>query len=215
MRERKKDYGNIFSVIALLTVVNNSERVQNARESILRSARHEIERHGILGLRVADVAAGANCSITQIYRYFTDRDGLLAQVLGDIYEEIVTGGGAAYRATIFAHETITIDTIIDALPRTFDSSVAVGTHLRLQILAASVTNSPLRERLEEITRAERDRWEEGLDEVERRLAPGERFDRRMFSIFLVSILPYYRTLMGPDGFTHEDFLRFFREKLTS
>lgn len=196
-------------------MVNNSERVQNARESILRSARHEIERHGILGLRVADVAAGANCSITQIYRYFTDRDGLLAQVLGDIYEEIVTGNGAAYRATVFSHETLVIDTIIDALPRTFDPAVATGTHLRLQILAASVTNSPLRERLEEITRAERDRWEEGLDEVERRLAPGEKFDRRMFSIFLVSILPYYRTLMGPDGFTHEDFLRFFREKLTS
>lgn len=196
-------------------MVNNSERVQNARESILRSARHEIERNGILGMRVADVAAGANCSITQIYRYFTDRDGLLAQVLGDIYDEIVTGGGAAYRASIFVHETLTIDTIIDALPRTFDPAFAVGTHMRLQILAASVTNAPLQQRLEEITRAERRRWEEGLDEIEKRLAPGERFDRRMFSIFLVSILPYYRTLMGPDGFTQEEFSKFFREKLTS
>ena len=196
-------------------MVNNSERVQNARESILRSARHEIERNGILGMRVADVAAGANCSITQIYRYFTDRDGLLAQVLGDIYEEIITGNGAAYRDTIFAHERLTVDIIIDALPRTFDSAVSVGTHLRLQILAASVTNEPLRRRLEEITQAERRRWEEGLDEVERRLAPGERFDRRMFSIFLVSVLPYYRTLMGPDGFTHDEFIAFFREKLTS
>lgn len=196
-------------------MVNNSERVQNARESILRSARHEIERNGILGLRVADVAAGANCSITQIYRYFHDRDGLLAQVLGDIYDEIVTGGGAAYRATIFAHERLTVDIVIDALPRTFDPVVAVGTHMRLQILAASVTNAPLRHRLEEITRAERHRWEEGLDEIEKRLSPGERFDRRMFSIFLVSVLPYYRTLMGPDGFTHDEFIGFFREKLTS
>lgn len=195
--------------------MKHSERVHNARESILRSARREIEKNGILGMRVADVAAGANCSITQIYRYFTDRDGLLAQVLGDIYDEIVTGNGAAYRAKIFAHDRLTVDIIVDALPRTFDSVFSMGTHLRLQILAASVTNEPLRSRLEEITRAERRRWEEGLDEVERRLAPGEKFDRRMFSIFLVSVLPYYRTLMGSDGFTHDEFIGFFREKLTS
>lgn len=190
-------------------------RVQLSKESILRSARVEIERNGILGLRVADVAAGANCSITQIYRYFSDRDGLLAQVLGDIYEEIVTGSGAAYRQTIFAHETLTVDIIVDSLPRVFDPAVSMGTHLRLQILAASVTNEPLRLRLEQITQAERIRWEEGLDEVEKRLAPDERFDRRMFSIFLVSILPYYRTLMGPDGFTQDDFSKFLREKMAS
>ena len=70
---------------------NQSTRVRQARESILRSARREIERNGILGLRVADVAEGANCSVTQIYRYFTNRDGLLAQVLGDIYEELQIG----------------------------------------------------------------------------------------------------------------------------
>ena len=54
------------------------------RTLILRSARAEIEKHGILGLRVADVAANAHYSVSIIYRYFGDRDGLLAQVLGDL-----------------------------------------------------------------------------------------------------------------------------------
>lgn len=58
--------------------------VLNPAEAILVSARREIERNGIVGLRVADVATGANVSLTQIYRYFGDRDGLLARVLGDI-----------------------------------------------------------------------------------------------------------------------------------
>ena len=55
---------------------------------ILESARGELAERGILGLRVASVARNAHCSITNIYRYFGDRDGLLARVLGDMYEEI-------------------------------------------------------------------------------------------------------------------------------
>ena len=56
-----------------------SPEPQSSRDAILASARREIERAGILGLRVADVASGANSSITQIYRFFKNRDGLLAR----------------------------------------------------------------------------------------------------------------------------------------
>ena len=72
-RSRHKDHGKV-------------------EQAIIESARREIELNGILGLRVADVAAGANYSLTQVYRYFGDRDGLLARVLGDLYEEIITTG---------------------------------------------------------------------------------------------------------------------------
>jgi AcrR family transcriptional regulator len=194
---------------------NVSTRVQEARESILRSARREIERNGILGLRVADVAEGANCSITQIYRYFTDRDGLLAQVLGDLYEEILTHSSRAYRETLFRHDTISVDLIVESLPRVFDPAARRGQQLRLQILAASVTNAPLRSRLEAITKAEARVWDEGLDEIERRLPTGESFDRRMFTMFLSNLLPYYRMLMGDEGYSQEEFQRFFRDKLSS
>lgn len=192
-----------------------SLRSSEARESILKSARKEIERNGILGLRVADVANGANCSITQIYRYFTDRDGLLAQVLGDMYDELLGTTGSAYRAIIFRHETLTVDDLVNALPNFFDGSAKSNQNMRLQILAASVTNQPLRDRLSETTRRVAREWEEGCDEVERRLAPGEKFDRRIFSMFLANLLPYYRMLMGDEGFTHQEFTQFLRDKLSS
>jgi AcrR family transcriptional regulator len=191
------------------------ERTAGSKASILRSARHEIAENGILGLRVAEVAAGANCSITQIYRYFGDRNGLLARVLGDMYEEVVCGSTQAYQAAIFAHDVITVDILVDALPPMFQVNSAANQGVRLQILAASVTNEPLRRRLEEITQAEIDAWEEGLDEVERRLAPGERFDRRVFTMILATQLPYYRNLMGDKGFTAEDFRQFLRDKMSS
>ena len=191
------------------------ERTDGSKGSILRSARREIVENGILGLRVAEVAAGANCSITQIYRYFGDRNGLLARVLGDMYEEIVRGSTKAYQDKVFAKDVITVDDIVDALPSMFEVGATENQRIRLQILAASVTNEPLRKRLEEITQAEVDAWDEGLDEAERRLAPGERFDRRVFTMVLATQLPYYRILMGEKGFTSEDFRQFLREKMSS
>jgi len=52
---------------------------------ILESARQEILESGIIGLRVSAVATSAGTSIPLIYKYFGDRDGLLTEVLGQIY----------------------------------------------------------------------------------------------------------------------------------
>lgn len=51
------------------------------RDRIVQAALDEIEKYGIVGLRVADVAANAGVSVPLIYKYFRDRDGLLAEVL--------------------------------------------------------------------------------------------------------------------------------------
>lgn len=53
----------------------------SSRERIAKYASDLIERDGIVGLRIADVAAAAEVSIPLIYKYFRDRDGLLANVL--------------------------------------------------------------------------------------------------------------------------------------
>ncbi|MFM8867888.1 MAG: TetR/AcrR family transcriptional regulator [Ilumatobacteraceae bacterium] len=53
----------------------------STRDRIVQSALEEIEKNGIVGLRVADVAANADVSVPLIYKYFRDRDGLLAEVL--------------------------------------------------------------------------------------------------------------------------------------
>lgn len=186
-----------------------------ARDAILRSALRQVEKEGILGLRVAEVAKGANCSITQIYRFFGDRDGLLAQVLGDLYQEILGTTTQAFESRVFSKPVVTIDDILAALPEIFGGPSVRGQQMRLQILAASVTNTQLRQRLEQIMRDQSKTWEAGLDEIERKLAPGQKFDRRVFTMLLANLLPYYRTLLGVDGFTNEEFLTFLRDKLTT
>ena len=181
--------------------------------AILESARREIELNGILGLRVAEVAAGANYSLTQVYRYFGDRDGLLARVLGDLYEEIITTGYDSYMSYMESLPVITLDDLVNSLPTPIVPNAMGYQEIRLQILATSVKNAPLRERIEKTSQEMHARWESGLDYVESKLEPGLRIDRRVFTIMLLVQTMYYRTLLGDVGFTVDEYRAFVREKL--
>ena len=181
--------------------------------AIIESARREIELNGILGLRVAEVAAGANYSLTQVYRYFGDRDGLLARVLGDLYEEIITTGYDSYMSYMESLPVITLDDLVNSLPTPIAPNAMGYQEIRLQILATSVKNHALRERIENTSRDMHARWESGLDYVESKLEPGLRIDRRVFTIMLLVQLMYYRTLLGDVGFTVDEYRAFVREKL--
>lgn len=58
-------------------------------ERILQSAREEIIANGIIGMRISAVAKSAQTSIPLISKYFVDREGLLTEVLGQLYSEFV------------------------------------------------------------------------------------------------------------------------------
>lgn len=199
--------------VTRVSTTKNSRSCES-RDPILRSARAEIESKGILGLRVAEVAKNANCSITQIYRHFDSRDGLLAEVLGNMYQEFLHDSTNRYMATLNQFQSLTVDHIVDNLPSIFDPDVAYRQELRLQVLAASVTNYILHLRLQEITKDQFRIWNEHLDVIESRLAPGVRIDRRVFTMLIASSMPYYRMLMGDVGYTSEEYRQFLKDKLT-
>jgi len=186
---------------------------QVVEQAIIDSARREIETNGILGLRVADVAAGAHYSLTQVYRYFGDRDGLLARVLGDLYDEILTRTHEGYMAQMKTLNVITLDDIVNSLPTVSKPQAMLVQEIRLQILATSVKNVALRERIEDISRDMYQRWESGLDYIESKLEPGLEIDRRVFTIMLIVQMMYYRTLLGDIGFSDDEYRDFVRDKI--
>jgi AcrR family transcriptional regulator len=182
-------------------------------QAIIDSARREIDTNGILGLRVADVATGAHYSLTQVYRYFGDRDGLLARVLGDLYDEILTRTHEGYMAQMKTLNVITLDDIVNSLPTVSKPQAMLVQEIRLQILATSVKNVELRERIEDISRDMYQRWESGLDYIESKLEPGLEIDRRVFTIMLIVQMMYYRTLLGDIGFSDDEYRDFVRDKI--
>jgi len=204
----KSSYFYTYNVVGL----RNKDRV-SVETAIVASARREIETHGILGLRVADVAAGANYSLTQVYRYFGDRDGLLARVLGDLYDEILTRAHEGFMLHMKSLEVITLDDIVGSLPTPNNPQAMQIQEIRLQILATSVKNKALRERIATISQEMHPRWETGLDYIESKLEPGLRIDRRIFSIMLIVQMMYYRTLLEDVGFSDDEYHDFVRDKI--
>lgn len=119
----------------------------SSRERIVAAARLQVETKGILGLRVQDVAAEAKVSVPLIYKYFEDRDGLLAEVLGRLFEEVVLDNIDAAEQTFAAIDTPTVDDFIKVFALPQQEWRRSSRWMRIQILAASMEIPPLRERL--------------------------------------------------------------------
>jgi len=181
--------------------------------AILTSTHKVLLSQGILGLRVADVASDANCSITQIYRFFRNRDGLLARVLGDIYDDQSKMAVEQYVGRLPKDSALTINDLVSAVPIVMTGEQVKFHELRLQILAASIHNKELNDRLKVCTQNLYEMWKAGLGEIHLRMAPGENFDERVFFMVFAQQNMYYRTLIDETFFTPEEYKEFLIEKL--
>lgn len=127
-----------------MTTIVETDSVSRIR----RSALAEIQRSGILGLRLADVAAGADVSVPLIYKYFGDRDGLIGDVLGEVIERHFGEELTAIRRLL---EQVTAQTVLEdvlpLMPRPDDAWRRERRWLRLEAKAASQEIPALRDRI--------------------------------------------------------------------
>jgi AcrR family transcriptional regulator len=149
-------------------------RTQTSRHRIIAAARAEIESKGILGLRVQDVAAQGKVSVPLIYKYFNDRDGLLAEVLGEMFEEFVMEQIDSSEAYFFALSNPTVDDLIAVLTLPQQDFRRPRRWFRVQILAASMEIPSLRARLRVVQMAIQDRLTALLEDVQVRITGGHR-----------------------------------------
>jgi len=59
------------------------------RKQILDAARHAFRSHGFHAASMAVVAAGAKMSVGQIYRYFDNKEAIVAAIVGEHVEEFM------------------------------------------------------------------------------------------------------------------------------
>lgn len=119
---------------------------------ILDSARQEILASGVVGLRVSAVAKSAKTSIPLIYKYFGDRDGLLTEVLGQIYSEFAAEDIVNSKIWLAnnAGKLLRGPEIIDLFSNPFEGHIRERRIWILRIIAASLDLPKLRHKLEEI-----------------------------------------------------------------
>ncbi len=118
-----------------------------SRERIKLAAREELRDSGILGLRMEVVAENAKVSVPLIYKYYKNREGLLTEVLSELYDGDSYEKLAAYVEIFEQMESPTIDDIAILFATVQQGFRSLDRWKRLQILAASAEIPELRTRL--------------------------------------------------------------------
>ena len=118
-----------------------------SRERIKLAARQELRDSGILGLRMEVVAEKAKVSVPLIYKYYKNREGMLTEVLSELYDGDSYEKLAAYVEIFEQMESPTIDDIAILFATVQQGFRSLDRWKRLQILAASAEIPELRTRL--------------------------------------------------------------------
>ena len=186
----------------------HSEEV-TTRKIILESARIEVDQHGIVGLRLASVAQRANVSIPLISRYFGGRDGLLAEVLGDWYEEFVTGIQALVDSWLDSKESLTLEEWAMVAPKPKSPHFMKAREFRLQVLALAVENAELRKRITHITTQSYHWTLNSVERVKAKLPEADRhFDERIFSVLLFNTMYVFSDLVEGQSLDDDYYIDF-------
>ena len=179
------------------------------RELILKSARTEIDQYGIIGLRLSSVAEKAQVSVPLLYKYFEDRDGLLAVVLGDWYEEFVFRYRAMIDGWIDSASKITLEEFAQLSPKPQAGAMQKDREFRLQVLATALENPQLHRRIKALT-IDAHAWSTtAIDRVIPKLPESDRhFDRRFFSLLLFNTMYVFYDLLDTERIDDEQYITF-------
>jgi AcrR family transcriptional regulator len=186
-------------------------------ELIVVAARREIEERGIVGLRVQEVARQANCSVSLIYRHFTSRDGLLAHVLTEDYARNIRRWAEFTDGIEAGTGPVDYDVVIDQLPVPQSAEFRRMRWSRVQTLAASVDNGPLRERLSELAREFQATSARLIRAIARRNNVTIDFDVSSFAQFTMSFafMLIHNEMLAPDDQMDDARMRAFYRDLIS
>jgi AcrR family transcriptional regulator len=120
-------------------------KVEDADERIRACTIAEIEKNGIVGLRVANIAKQAGVSVPLVYKLFGDREQLLATVLSESIETFYLTDINNIRALVEKSKSnITVELLLQALPMPSDAFRLKQRKLRILIFAASYESPKLR-----------------------------------------------------------------------
>ena len=185
--------------------VNNFSNEPDSKSRILESARTEILKNGIIGMRVSDVARGADTSITLIYRYFVDRNGVLARVLGDMYDDFRMSFQTKVEAWLAVNDSLSLEDFARLMPNPAEETKHAR-DFRLQVLATALENPELHERIKAVTTSTYCWMRDAIEANRHKLPVVERgFDARFLTVIMFNLMFVYYDLVDEDKISADDY----------
>jgi AcrR family transcriptional regulator len=151
--------------------------------------------------------------MTSMYRYFGSRDGLLAEVLLQIYEESFETIITLVRNRLGGTGPLTEDDVIEVLPPPHGSSAPKEHAVRSQVLAVAGTNPILRAKLGESLRSRRMRLNVIMDDVDSRLQGGVKLDREVMHVYVFNLNWQYNDLLGDWSVSNEQYRKLLKRTI--
>lgn len=179
------------------------------RQQILASAMAEIDQFGIIGLRLSSVAEKAQVSVPLIYKYFDDRDGLLAVVLGNWYEEFVFRYRQLIDTWLDNATSITLTEFAQLSPKPQAGAMQKDREFRLKVLATALENPQLHQRVKKVT-IEAHAWSEKtvVKAITKLPKEDQFFDRRFFSLLLFNTMYVFHDMLDSEPISDESYTSF-------
>lgn len=179
-------------------------------DRIIAACQAEIDKRGIIGMRVSAVAKSANTTVAMIYRRFVDRDGLLAHTLGAYYRNRISAVIETIEKRLAESGSITIDDVMELTPVPHHrGSEELHRNLpRITVIAAE--NFALRVIVEQVMREGMRQLEDAMNRLVDRMPEDQQFDPRIFTYFMVNLTWMYNDLRGDEAISNEEFKDFVR-----
>jgi AcrR family transcriptional regulator len=151
------------------------------------------------------VAKDAETSITLIYKYYRDRDGLLAQVLGDMYAEFRLSFHTKIEEWLATKDSLTLEEFAYLMPNPAEETKHAR-DFRLQVLATALENPELHKNIKAETE-KMYRWSRDTIEANRHKLPVEDqgFDIRFFTVIMLNMMFVYYDLVDEDKISADDY----------
>ncbi len=188
--------------------------VEGVNEALIDAALATIAEHGLIGLRVDAVARSAGTSTAMIYRHFGSRDGLLEAALVAWFERRIALGLANTRSLLDRPGPIRLDDVLAIAPPPNFPGAEEQHRLVHCILILASENERARTRVTAIL----NRWQDEMDvlvaQVLERMPPEERFDGRIFTVFVAHHGWLSNDMLGDRRLTNEEYSEFLRHLLT-
>lgn len=189
----------------------------DSKDKIREAAIHELKNKGILGLRLADVAREAGVSQTLIHKQFRDRDGLIADVLGEIIRSMFSDSLKLIREYVASRDgNFALGDLVAFFADVENSTYRENRWMRIRIFAAASEIPALWTSLQASQEFYISEIENLAREVRGRDGLNTPFDSRPFAIGLASMLLglVFNDMTG-NQMTNEQFKRLITTYLES
>lgn len=186
------------------------------REAVIAAACRHIESAGTLSLRVNRLVEETGVAEAMIYRYFGDRNGIIAAAGATLWRQYTEESYIEAEQLLAVIEKIdlTPEVIADVmlLPRAGDNEFR--RRLRVQILAASMEIPELRANLVEAQKRQDEITEQLIGAIVERIG-GYPISARMQRVMFSALAFGYAVddLHGPDAISDDEVRMFWREYL--